>query len=166
VEQPVSSAGDKAGGQKGDGGQKHHHQSDLPADAKHEPQRAQNGHHTGKQLRKSKQQSVRKLIHVGNHPVDGFPVGMVVNVLEREDLDLAEGCFPDIPDDLKGDPVVDSVSQPLQKGGDGGHDADPDQQPHDSGKIHPAFSDDQINGPSDQNGDVQGQNHRSCDQQK
>ena len=161
----VGPAGNEPGDKQGQRRQHHNRQGDLPADGQHKQQCAQNGYNTGEQLGKAHQQTVRKLIHVRNNPADDAAGGMGVQIAQGQDLQLAKGLLPHIPDDVIGNPVVEHIHQPLGKSGAACYDADFQQQGTDAGKIHMSGCHNQINGPSDQDGQIKRHGHCSSGKQ-
>ena len=82
----------------------------------HKAQSSQNRDHTGKQLRKTDQQSFCELVHIGNHPAYNIPMAMTIHIFQRKDLDFIKGFLPNIPDHMIGDLIVADIHQPLNQG--------------------------------------------------
>ena len=128
----------------------------------HDDQRAQNGHDSGKKLGKAHEQTVREGVNVGNDPAHQVPLGMLVQVAQRQHLDVPKGLVADVPGDLEGDPVVDLPHTPLddargQSADRNAHKVALHQRKVNFSRLHNA-----VNGPADENRNIQGHDHRHC----
>ena len=135
---------DKRGHKQGNRCYHQHDNRDADVDRKHEADRSQNRNHTGKELRKAHQQTVRKLIDVRDDTTDDLTVGMSVNVFEGQNLYLFKRLVSNIPHDLIGQFIVADVHNPLCQCGDPDHDRHFDQNCNQSVKIDITFSNDAV----------------------
>ena len=113
--------GDKSRHQEGKRCDQYYHARDAHIDTEHKAQRAEDRDNTCKELRKSHQQAVRKLVHVRDHPAHHFPVGVFVNIFQRQDLDALKRLVPDILHDTVSHLVVTDIHDPLGRCRDSDH---------------------------------------------
>ena len=66
--------------EKGKRRDQHHHQRDSHIRGQHEKQGAQDRHDACKQLGKSHQQSIRKLIHIRDHTAGDLSIRMIIHI--------------------------------------------------------------------------------------
>ena len=165
AEHGIGALGDEGRHQQGNRCDQHHYHGDSHVLMKHEQQGAQYGNHPGKQLGKSHQKAVCKLVHIGDHPAHQIAGGMGVQIAQGKNLDFFHGLVPDIPNHPVGNAVVAQIHTPLRECGDADKDADLQKNPENSGEIHLAPPDHQIHGAACQNGDIKRGRHSNRGQQ-
>ena len=152
--------------EEGKRGDEHDDQRDFPICRQHKRKRAENGQNPRKELRKSHQKSVGELIGVRDNAADRLPVGMGIEVLERQDGNFRKGVRADIPQDVIGDAIVERAHAPLCDGGNPHRSADFEKYKLERGKIHFSRLYDTIHGVADENGNVERKAHRhDCQKQ-
>ena len=119
----------------------------------------QNGDNSCKKLCKSHQQSVSKLVGIRDHATHHFPVGMAINIFERQDLDLAERLIPDVFHDPVGHLIVADIHDPLCCSCDRDHDHHLLQNGIDTPEIHLSSPYDMVDDPSRENRQIQRQRY-------
>ena len=125
----------------------------------HEHQGAQDGHDAGKQLGKAHEQTICEGVHIRNHPADKIALGVLVNIGNRQHLDVPEGFIADIPGHLEGHPVAQLTHHPLTQAADGGTENHaPEENPH-LVKIYLSCVHNAVNGAAHQDGDIQRHAH-------
>ena len=102
---------------KGQRRNQHHHKSNPHISSQHKENGSHNGHHPCKQLGKSHEQTVRKLIHVRNYPADNLTIRMTVNIFQRKDFNFPEGFIPDIPHNMISHFIIADIHNPLGQPG-------------------------------------------------
>ena len=129
-------------------------------DGQHEHQRSEYGQDAGEQLGKPDEQSVRDLIRIGYDTADNIPHRTAVEIGQRKPLQMDKGILPQAAHHTERNMVVDDVHQPLAHRRHQNDDTGSHQnagQP--AVRIDLTLTDQQINGTSGQDGQVQRQHY-------
>ena len=161
LEQTIRTAGDKAGDKKAQRGQHNDHQGNPEIFGEHENQRHQNRHDAGKQLGKSEQQSVRQHIGIGDDAADNVARAVLVQIRERQLLNVPNGARTNVLHDMIGHAVVEQIHEPCAQRGSGSHQENQTQIAPHLYKVHAMRGDGLVNGIAEQNRNIQLQNNRS-----
>ena len=135
--------------------QQHDDQRDLPADRKHEAERAHNGQNAGKQLREAHEQAVCELVDIGDHAAERVAGGVAVQICKRQPLQVGKRLTAHVARHAEADAVVDGRHDPLQNCRQTGKHGDSDRQRTDGSKIDLSGADDLVDRVADQNGDIE-----------
>ena len=159
-EEIVRAACNEACYEQGKGGNEYDDESDLPVDDEHEDERAENGDRTRKELGEAHQQTVGELVCVGNDPADDIAVRLRIAVGYGELLQFIKGGASQIADDAEGDLIVDDALDPLDQCGEHGGDGDSDQNADDDIHVDVAGLDDVVDGFTDGDRNIKGEQNR------
>ena len=126
-------------------------------DRQHEDKRADDGGNAREKLREAEQETVRELIHVRNDPADRRAVRMGIHIAKRQARQGREGVPAHIADHAVGDPVVERIHHPLQKGAKSRRDPDFHEVLRDPGEIDRAFADHAVDRAAAEDRDIEGE---------
>ena len=157
LEQMVGSACDEGRYEQRKGGCHHHPHRHGDVEGEHEAQGTQNGENTRKELGKAHEQTLGDLIGIRNDAADRIAHGALVQIGEGEGLDAGEGIVAETAHHTKGDAVVADIHEPLAESRHGDDDPSLCQQGGKGGKVHLSGGDDEVDGVTRQNGQVEGE---------
>ena len=139
--------------------QKHNHYRNLNIDKEHKQQSTDDRCQTGKQLCESHQQTIRKRVHIRNDTADHVPMGMTVNIRQRQMFDPLKRIPSDITDNIVCHTVIAHIHNPLCRSRDANYNYAFFCNCKNPRKIHISFVQNQVNRPSGQNREIQSQCH-------
>ena len=128
AEHGIGALCDKACREKGKRRYEHDDKRDFPVDDEHKNQCSENGDDAGEKLRKSHEQSIGKLIGIGDDAADDFPVRVRIHIRNGELLQFLEGFGADVMDGVIRNFIVDNAHHPLKKRRRSRRDANADKQ--------------------------------------
>ena len=126
---------------------------------KHEYQSSDDSDDSREKLGKSKQKSVGENIGIRDHPADNISGAVLVQIGQRQFLDMPDGFCADVSYGVIGHAVVDDIHDPGCSSGYDHHNKDSGQIIPHTVKVHLSLADDLIYGVAEKDGNVELKDH-------